>query len=71
MCNFNNDAQTATTAQTIKPTRPVEDMLRDIAFVLRLTRQVKAELRDERIAAEVERVRRRRDKQEELVTVPM
>lgn len=71
MCNINNEAQAATTAQTTQPTRSVEEMLRDIAFVLRMTRQVKAEMREDRIAADVERVRRRRNKQEELVTVPM
>ena len=72
MCNINNEAQAATTAQTTKPTRSVEEMLRDIAFVLRMTRQVKAEMRAERAEAEaVDQLRRPNTKLEELMTVPM
>ncbi|QEL16213.1 hypothetical protein [Limnoglobus roseus] len=70
MCNINNNVQAATTAQTTKPQRSVEEMLRDIAFVLRMTRQVKAEMRRERAEAEVE-VLCRTTKREELVAVSM
>ncbi len=70
MCNIHNNTQTATTAQTITPKHKVEAMLHDIAFVLRMTRKVKAEMLRDRAEADVD-VQRRITKREELVAVSM
>lgn len=70
MCNINNETQVTTTAGEMTPKHKVETMLRDIAFVLRMTRQVKAEMKRERAEAEVE-VQRRNTKLEELMAVSM
>ena len=70
MCN-NIATQAANTPVTSKPTRSVEDMLRDIAFVLRMTRQVKAEMRREQTEVAVEQLQRRATNLEELVAMPV
>lgn len=67
MCN-NNDTQTA---ETTKPTRSVEEMLQEIAFVLRMTRKVTGEMKRERREAMVEKLQRRGTKLDELLALPV
>jgi hypothetical protein len=67
MCN---QTETTTTAQTTTA-RSVEDMLRDIAFVLRMTNNVKAEMHEERMEREAKRLLARSKRAEATLAVSM
>jgi hypothetical protein len=54
-----------------KTERSVEDMLRDIALVLRMTNQIKAEMRSEQVEREATRILQRQKKAEETLAVSM
>jgi hypothetical protein len=67
MCN-NNATQAA---ETTTSTRSVEDMLHEIAFVLRMTRKVTGEMKRDRREAMVEKLQRRGTKLDELLALPV